>query len=388
MNRVKNMHSRRLPRLLIAFGTRPEAIKLAPVILALKEQQWCEIRVLATGQHRQELDRVLRLFEIAPDVDLNVMQPNQSLSALTARLVESVSKLLNAEQPDAVLVQGDTTTTMAVALACFYEGVPVGHIEAGLRTWDLNKPFPEELNRTVVGKLATWHFAPTDRAMQNLLREGVPEEKIFITGNTGIDSLSLVRPSGVEFPSAFDHGKRYILITIHRRESFGNDFDSVCKALFALAVKNSTVNFIFPVHPNPNVKAKAYELLSGLSNFYLCEPLGYGTFVQIMRQAYLILTDSGGVQEEAPHLGVPVLVLRNETERIEAISQGVVKLIGVDSVRIQAEVQVLLDDELARETMAKKISPYGDGRAAQRIARILRKHFLETSNLSLPGSLG
>lgn len=362
-------------KIMCTVGTRPEAIKMAPVILALKEQPWAEVRVLATAQHRHMLDQVFNFFGIEPDIDLNIMRPNQSLTTLTARLLLDMDDVLRAEKPDAVLVQGDTTTVMTVALACFYHRIPIGHVEAGLRTWDMQKPFPEEANRVIAGKLARWHFAPTEGSRQNLLKEGVPDAEIVVAGNTVIDALLMIAAKDLEITVPLDPTKRLILVTSHRRENFGEPFRNICRALRTLAGTNPSVQFLYPVHPNPNVKDVADEFLAGLPNFTLCEPLDYAPFIAAMKRAYIILTDSGGVQEEAPALGKPVLVLRDETERPEAVDQGVVKLVGPNYESIVKEAQRLLDDEDAYRAMARGVSPYGDGHAAERIVSVLREHF-------------
>jgi UDP-N-acetylglucosamine 2-epimerase (non-hydrolysing) len=363
-------------KVLCVVGTRPEAIKMAPVILALKAQPWAEVRVLATAQHRHMLDQVLNFFSIVPDVDLDIMRPNQALSTLTARLLLDLDDVLQSERPDVVLVQGDTTTVMTVALACFYNRIPIGHVEAGLRTWDLENPFPEEANRVIAGRLARWHFAPTEGSRQNLLREGTPDSSIIVTGNTVIDALLMTAEKTIDVGVGLDGGKRLVLVTSHRRENFGEPFRNVCRALRTLAERNTDVQFLYPVHPNPNVKNVAYEVLGGVDNIILCDPLDYAPFVAAMKRAYVILTDSGGVQEEAPALGKPVLVLRDETERPEAVSEGVVKLVGPNYELIVTETQRLLDDSAAYKDMARGISPYGDGKAAERIVNTLRDHFV------------
>ncbi|HBI22299.1 MAG TPA: UDP-N-acetylglucosamine 2-epimerase (non-hydrolyzing) [Legionella sp.] len=364
-----------MAQILCVIGTRPEAIKMAPVILALKEQPWAAVRVLATAQHRHMLDQVLNFFGIDPDIDLDIMRPNQALTTLTARLLLDLDDVLQAEKPDVVLVQGDTTTVMTVALACFYHRIPIGHVEAGLRTWDMQNPFPEEANRVIAGKLARWHFAPTEGSRQNLLREGVPDSEIIVTGNTVIDALLMTAAKDLEIGIDLDANKRLVLITSHRRENFGEPFRNICRAFRTLAENNPEVQFLYPVHPNPNVKDVVYEFLAGLPNFTLCEPLDYAPFIAAMKRACFILTDSGGVQEEAPALGKPVLVLRDETERPEAVEQGVVKLVGPNYERIVEEAQLLLDDEAAYKAMARGVSPYGDGHAAERIVKTLREHF-------------
>jgi len=348
---------------------------MAPVILALQKESWAQVRVLATAQHRHMLDQVLAFFAIAPDIDLNIMRPNQALTTLTARLLLELDDVLLAEKPDAVLVQGDTTTVMSVALASFYHRIPIGHVEAGLRTWDMQNPFPEEANRVIAGKLARWHFAPTEGSRQNLLREGVPDSEIIVTGNTVIDALLMTVAKGLEIGIELNANKRLVLITSHRRENFGGPFRNICRALYTLAERNPGVQFLYPVHPNPNVRDVAHEMLGNCPNIHLCEPLDYAPFVAAMKQAYLIISDSGGVQEEAPALGKPVLVLREETERPEAVELGVVKLVGSNFDRIVNEAQRLLDDEAAYRQMARGISPYGDGRGAERIVETLRDHF-------------
>lgn len=358
-------------------GTRPEAIKMAPVILALKKEAWAEVRVLATAQHRHMLDQVLNFFDIQPDIDLDIMRPNQALAELTARLLLKMDEVLSAEKPDVVLVQGDTTTVMAVALACFYRQIPIGHVEAGLRTWDMANPFPEEANRVIAGCLARWHFAPTESSYQNLLREGILEKDIFVTGNTVIDALLMTAAKELEIGINLDPIKRLILITSHRRENFGEPFLNICRAIKTLAQKNPDVQFLYPVHPNPNVRDVAHATLGACLNVVLCEPLEYAPFIAAMKRAYFIISDSGGVQEEAPALGKPVLVLREETERPEAVDQKVVKLVGPDYDRIVTESQRLLDDEAAYKAMARGISPYGDGHGAERIVKVLRSHFSE-----------
>jgi len=360
---------------LCVVGTRPEAIKMAPVILALKKEPWANVRVLATAQHRHMLDQVNDFFGIDPDIDLNIMRPNQALTTLTARLLLELDDVLQAEKPDAVLVQGDTTTVMTVALACFYHRIPIGHVEAGLRTWDMQNPFPEEANRVIAGKLARWHFAPTESSRQNLLKEGVPDSEIIVTGNTVIDALLMTAAQDLELAVPLDPAKRLVLVTSHRRENFGEPFRNICRALRTLAKNNAEVQFLYPVHPNPNVKDVAYEFLADVPNFTLCEPLDYAPFIAAMKYAYIILTDSGGVQEEAPALAKPVLVLRDETERPEAVEQGVVKLVGSNYERIVEEAQRLLTDETVYKAMARGISPYGDGHAAERIIETLRKYF-------------
>ena len=362
-------------KVLCVVGTRPEAIKMAPVILALKKYSDIECSVLATAQHRNLLDQVLRIFEIEPDIDLDIMRPNQALTTLTARLLLGLDDLLQSREPDVVLAQGDTTTVMTVALACFYHKIPFGHVEAGLRTGDIANPFPEEMNRVVTGRLAKWHFAPTEGARQNLLRESIANSDIYVTGNTVIDALLSVAKRETPLPFEIDGDKRLVLVTVHRRENFGEPFKEICRAILALVKRNPNVQVVYPVHPNPNVKDVAYQILGNQSGIILCEPLDYLPFIRVMKQAYLILSDSGGIQEEAPALGKPVLVLRDETERPEAVEEGVVKLVGPHYDRIVDEAQQLLDDEAAYKKMARGISPYGDGKAAARITAVLHDYF-------------
>lgn len=361
-------------KIICTVGTRPEAIKMAPVILALKEQPWAEVRVLATAQHRHMLDQVMNFFGIVPDIDLNIMKPNQTLTELTARLLLELDKVLLEEKPDVVLAQGDTTTVFAMSLACFYRRIPFGHVEAGLRTWDMQNPFPEEANRVLAGRLTRWHFAPTESSKANLLREGIADQDITVTGNTVIDALLMTAAKDLTLDIELDDSKRLILVTSHRRENFGAPFRDICRALKTLAERNSNVQILYPVHPNPNVKDVAYEVLADVPNIILCEPLDYAPFIAAMKKSYLIISDSGGVQEEAPALGIPVLVLRDETERPEAVEMGVVKLVGPNHDRILKEAQTLLDSEQAYKDMARGVSPYGDGKGAERIVAVLKEY--------------
>jgi UDP-N-acetylglucosamine 2-epimerase (non-hydrolysing) len=358
---------------LCVVGTRPEAIKMAPVILALRREPWARVRVLATAQHREMLDQVLGLFEITPDVDLDLMQADQTLADLTARTITALDASLRQEEPDIVLAQGDTTTVLATGLACFYRRIPFGHVEAGLRTGDLANPFPEEMNRTVASRLARVHFAPTAAAGDNLRREGISDAAIHVTGNTVIDALFQVAQRDVPVGPELDPAKRLILVTAHRRESFGPPLREAFAALRALADRNHDIQVLYPVHPNPNVSGPAREILDGHPRILLCDPLEYAPFVSAMKRSHLVITDSGGVQEEAPALGKPVLVLRDETERPEAVAEGVVKLVGTSADRILAEAQRLLDDPRAYAAMARGVSPYGDGHAAGRIVAVLRQ---------------
>ena len=361
-------------KIMCTVGTRPEAIKMAPVILALKQQPWAEVRVLATAQHRHMLDQVMTFFGIEPDIDLNIMKPNQTLTELTARLLLELDKVLLEEKPDVVLAQGDTTTVFAMALACFYRRIPFGHVEAGLRTWDMQNPFPEEANRVLAGRLTRWHFAPTESSKANLLREGIPSQDITVTGNTVIDALLMTAAKDLTLGIDLDDSKRLILVTSHRRENFGAPFMEICRALKTLAERNSDVQILYPVHPNPNVKDVAYEVLGNTPNIILCDPLDYAPFIAAMKKSYLIISDSGGVQEEAPALGIPVLVLRDETERPEAVDMGVVKLVGPNHDRILEEAQTLLNSSAAYQAMARGISPYGDGKGAERIVAVLKEY--------------
>lgn len=369
----------------VIFGTRPEAIKLAPVILALKAEQALECHVCVTAQHRQMLDQVMEVFSIKADCDLDLMKPDQTLAELTARAVEGLDSYLVREKPDAVLVQGDTTTVFCGALAAFYQRIPVGHVEAGLRTDNLYSPWPEEANRVLTSRLARWHFAPTAVSRDNLLRENVSLEAIFVTGNTVIDALLLARERlrgrklRIEgLPSFLQPGEpappRMVLITGHRRENFGGGFENICQAIAKLGRLYPQVHFVYPVHLNPRVREPVERILGRLGggNVHLIEPLGYLPFIALMNQADLLLTDSGGVQEEAPSLGKPVLVMRDTTERPEAVAAGTVRLVGTVFEQIVNGVSELLDSEEAYRRMAKAVNPYGDGHSAQRIVAVLR----------------
>jgi UDP-N-acetylglucosamine 2-epimerase (non-hydrolysing) len=365
-------------RILSIFGTRPEAIKFAPVIAALRSHpDVFKTRICVTGQHREMLDQVLELFKLVPDYDLNVMLDDQSLSYVTAEVLTRLERIVDREKPDWVLVQGDTTTTAAASLAAFYHKIKVGHIEAGLRTHDRFNPFPEETNRQIADALADIHFAPTERARQNLLHEGYSNDAIRVTGNTVIDALQDIaaRPFGrrgtiLDEPDLV--GQRVILVTAHRRENFGQPIRNICAALRNLATKYSReIEVVYPVHMNPNVRRVVYELLEGLTNVHLLPPLDYEVFVRLMQRAYLILTDSGGLQEEAPTFGVPVLVLRDRTERPEAIEAGTAQLVGTDTNQIVKVASKLLDNESTYAKMAHAVNPFGDGRASHRIASFL-----------------
>lgn len=382
-------------RVTCILGTRPEAIKLAPVILALKGRPGIECRLCVTGQHREMLDQVMEAFGIVPDEDLNLMRQNQGLAELTAAAVSSLDKFMEREKPDLVLVQGDTTTVFAAALVAFYHHVPVGHVEAGLRTGTMQAPWPEEANRVLTTRMADLHFAPTETNRRNLLKEGIPAEKIFVTGNTVIDALflslerikkkhrevSYLPPGLVE-----QWGDRsLVLITGHRRENFGEGFESICRAIARLAREFPDVHFVYPVHLNPNVRGPVLRILGGdgkgserQRNVHLLDPLPYLSFVALMDRSTLILTDSGGVQEEAPSLGKPVLVMRDVTERPEAVESGTVKLVGTDEEVIVGETALLLTDPEAYQKMSRKHNPYGDGKAARRIVDIVCA-YLESS---------
>lgn len=345
---------------------------MAPLIKALKRESWARVTVLATAQHRGLLDQVLSLFDIQPDIDLDIMRANQTLPELTSRLITALDAKFAELAPDVVLAQGDTTTVMTAALVAFYRRISFGHVEAGLRTHDLGNPFPEEMNRVVAGHLARWQFVPTERSRQNLLREGVSEDAIHVTGNTVIDALLEVAATDWPLDIPLDPARRLVLVTAHRRENFGEPFRAICRAIRQVVDQYPDIEVVYPVHPNPNVQSVAHELLGGHPRIRLCDPLDYAPFVEAQKRAFLILTDSGGVQEEAPALGKPVLVMRSETERPEAVDEGVVRLVGTDEAYIIAEVSRLLDDPQAYREMARGVSPYGDGKASQRIVSILR----------------
>ena len=371
-------------KVLTVFGTRPEAIKMAPLVTALASDEQIDARLCVTAQHREMLDQVLRLFRLEPDYDLDIMRPGQDLSAITCRILQGMQQVLEEFRPDIVLVHGDTTTTMAASLAAYYQRIPVGHIEAGLRTGDLFSPWPEEGNRKIAGHLAHFHFAPTDCSRENLLRENIPADRIFVTGNTVIDALLSVRTK-ILGDSALEQqlAARYpflnpeqpmILVTGHRRESFGQGFERICSALAELAVRHPEVQIVYPVHLNPNVSAPVRRILGGITNIFLTEPQDYLPFVWLMNRARLILTDSGGIQEEAPALGIPVLVMRDTTERPEAVAAGTVRLVGTDTTTIVEQASLLLQDADQRLAMSGAHNPYGDGTACQQIIKILKQH--------------
>ena len=368
---------------LIVFGTRPEAIKMAPLVKAFKNQKSFETRVCITAQHREMLDQVLDFFEIAPDYDLNLMRPNQNLYSLTASIVENLKPVMDDFQPDYVYVHGDTSTTMAASIAAFYGGCKICHVEAGLRTFNKRNPFPEEMNRSLTGRLADYHFAPTMASKQNLMRENVFDGDILVTGNTVIDALhySVDKLKNknykdneiIALEKSIDLSKKIILITGHRRENHGQGFIDICKALKTIALKNPEVQLIYPVHLNPNVQKPVYEMLESVPNIKLISPLSYPSFVWLMEKSYLIITDSGGVQEEAPSLGKPVLVMRKTTERPEAVDAGTVILVGTDTETIIKETQVLLTNKEQYNRMTRCHSPYGDGKACDRIIEYIKK---------------
>ncbi|PZR42483.1 non-hydrolyzing UDP-N-acetylglucosamine 2-epimerase [Paraburkholderia fungorum] len=368
-------------RILLTFGTRPEAIKMAPLVRRLKNTKGIDCFVCVTGQHREMLDQVLSLFRIRPHFDLNVMKRGQDLYDVTTSIMLGMRDVLTDCRPDLVLVHGDTTTTMAASLASFYQRIPVGHVEAGLRTGNLLSPWPEEANRKLTGVLAATHFAPTERARQNLLAENVPDDRIVVTGNTVIDALLHVRELLANDPqlrvSAERHlpkleaDRRIVLVTGHRRESFGDGFERICSALAQLARAHPDADIVYPMHLNPSVREPVNRLLSNIPNVHLIEPLDYLPFVHLMDRAFLILTDSGGVQEEAPSLGKPVLVMRDTTERQEAVDAGVVKLVGTDAQKIFDGASQLLSDSRMYDAMSRGSNPYGDGNACERIARAL-----------------
>ncbi|ROP48873.1 UDP-N-acetylglucosamine 2-epimerase [Enterobacter sp. BIGb0383] len=371
-------------KVLTVFGTRPEAIKMAPLVHALAKDPYFEAKVCVTAQHREMLDQVLNLFSIVPDYDLNIMRPGQGLTEITSRILEGLKPILESFKPDVVLVHGDTTTTLATSLAAFYQRIPVGHVEAGLRTGDLYSPWPEEANRTLTGHLAMYHFAPTENSRQNLLRENLSDSQIFVTGNTVIDALFWVRDSVLADEQlraklaakyAFlDEEKKLILVTGHRRESFGRGFEQICHALADIAARHEDVQIVYPVHLNPNVSEPVNRILGHVPNVVLIEPQDYLPFVWLMTRAWLILTDSGGIQEEAPSLGTPVLVMRDTTERPEAIEAGTVRLVGTSNQRIVEEVTRLLNDKEEYDVMSRAHNPYGDGQACGRILHELKNN--------------
>ena len=380
-------------KVLLVFGTRPEAIKMAPLVMELqKQKERIETVVCVTGQHREMLDQVLEIFDIKPDYDLNIMKRGQDLYDVTARVLTGMREVLKEINPDIVLVHGDTTTSTAAALAAFYQQIPVGHVEAGLRTHNIYSPWPEEMNRLLTGRLATYHFSPTPLSRNNLIKESINDRNIIVTGNTVIDALywvvdkiknnkeldneleSVLSKAGYDV-NRLDNGKKLVLITGHRRENFGDGFINMCTAIKDLTIKHPNVDFVYPMHLNPNVRKPIHEVfgedLSGLKNMFFIEPLEYLSFVYLMEKSSIVLTDSGGIQEEAPGLGKPVLVMRDTTERPEALNAGTVKLVGTDYNKIVNEVSSLIDDKAAYEKMSKAVNPYGDGLACGRIVNAL-----------------
>ena len=382
-----------MKKVMLVFGTRPEAIKMAPLVKEFQKQpKRVETVVCVTGQHREMLDQVLKIFDIKPDYDLNIMKQGQDLYDVTARVLTGMRDVLKEVKPDVVLVHGDTTTSTVAALAAFYQQIPVGHVEAGLRTHNIYSPWPEEMNRLLTGRLATYHFSPTPLSRNNLIKESINDRNIIVTGNTVIDALywvvdkiknnkeldneleSVLSKAGYDV-NRLDNGKKLVLITGHRRENFGDGFINMCTAIKDLTVKYPNVDFVYPMHLNPNVRKPIHEVfgedLSGLKNMFFIEPLEYLSFVYLMEKSSIVLTDSGGIQEEAPGLGKPVLVMRDTTERPEALDAGTVKLVGTDYNKIVNEVSSLIDDKTAYEKMSKAVNPYGDGLACRRIVNAL-----------------
>ena len=375
-----------MKKVLLVFGTRPEAIKMAPLVKAFEQEASIESKVCVTAQHREMLDQVLNVFEIVPEYDLNLMKPGQDLYDITANVLLGMKGILGDFKPDIVLVHGDTTTTSATSLAAFYQKIKVGHVEAGLRTKDIYSPWPEEANRQITGILASYHFAPTTTSRGNLLKEDKDEAAILVTGNTVIDALFLALDKiennkelksdiikNINTQYKLDDSKKLILVTGHRRENFGQGFINICEALKTLALNNSDIDIVYPVHLNPNVQKPVNKLLSSVSNVHLIAPLQYEAFLYLMSKSYFIITDSGGVQEEAPSLGKPVLVMRDTTERPEALDAGTVKLVSTNSGMIIKEAQMLLDDKLEYEKMSKAHNPYGDGKACEKIVEFIKE---------------
>ncbi len=366
-------------KILVAIGTRPEAIKLCPLVKELARQDGIKVSVCATGQHRQMLDQVLEIFGVTPDYDLDLMMPNQTLAGLTTRIISAFDEVLAKAEPDVVVVQGDTTTTFACALAAFYRRIKVAHVEAGLRTGNRFSPFPEEINRRLASSLVDWHFAPTETGRAALLAEGYPDADIHVVGNTVIDALmemsARIREAPAEYEARFDfvpNDARMVLITCHRRENFGSGLDNICAAIAELAAAYPDTHFVYPVHLNPNVQGPVNASLGGFANVHLIEPQDYLNFIWLMDRAHIVLTDSGGVQEEAPSLGTPVIVMRDTTERMEAITARTAKLVGSDAAAIAGAARALLDDAAAWSAMANVANPFGDGKSCERISMILQ----------------
>jgi UDP-N-acetylglucosamine 2-epimerase (non-hydrolysing) len=375
-----------MKKVLLVFGTRPEAIKMAPLVKSFEEEIGIESKVCVTAQHREMLDQVLDMFEIVPDYDLNLMKPGQDLYDITVNVLVGMKNILSEFNPHLVLVHGDTTTTSATSLAAFYQKIKVGHVEAGLRTDDMYSPWPEEANRQITGVLANYHFAPTTTSRDNLIRENKDEKNIVVTGNTVIDALFLALDKiennvdlknniilNINTQYKLYDTKKFILVTGHRRENFGHGFINICEALKTLALNNPDIDIVYPVHLNPNVQNPVKEMLSDVSNIYLINPLQYEAFLYLMRKSYFIITDSGGVQEEAPSLGKPVLVMRDTTERPEALEAGTIKLVGTNTVMIVKEAQILLDNDKEYEKMSKAHNPYGDGKACEKIVKFIKE---------------
>ncbi|MDR3572045.1 MAG: UDP-N-acetylglucosamine 2-epimerase (non-hydrolyzing) [Candidatus Pacebacteria bacterium] len=381
-----------MKKVMLVFGTRPEAIKLAPLVLLLRQQPGIDCRVCVTGQHRSMLDQVLEFFDIVPEFDLNVMEPGQTLGQLTGFILNRLPHVFETFRPDALLVHGDTATTFAATLAAYFARIPVAHVEAGLRTGDLYSPCPEEANRKLTSVLAAWHFAPTNTAALNLLSEGVPEGSVHITGNTVIDALFMAlerlndgSDRAAKLKNRFsylDSSRKLIVVTGHRRENFGTGFEQICEALKRIARAHRDVQIVYPVHLNPNVREPVKRILGDIENVVLDEPLEYLEFVYLMKRAYLVLTDSGGVQEEAPSLGKPVLVMRDTTERPETVEAGTVRLVGTNANTIVTAVEELLSDDLAYQAMSHAHNPYGDGHACARIVDVLRESLFEEKTIA------
>lgn len=377
---------RSLKKVLLVFGTRPEAIKMAPLVKAFEQENSIESKVCVTAQHREMLDQVLDMFDITPDYDLNLMKPGQDLYDITTNVLLGMKGVLEEFKPDVILVHGDTTTTSSASLAAFYQKIKVGHVEAGLRTGDIYSPWPEEANRQITGVLANYHFAPTTTSQDNLLKENKDLKNIIVTGNTVIDALFLVLDKiekndelkskiieSINSQYKLTENKKIILVTGHRRENFGDGFINICEALKTIATNNPDIDIVYPVHLNPNVQKPVKEILSDTPNVYLIDPLQYENFIYMMNKSYFIITDSGGVQEEAPSLGKPVLVMRDTTERLEAVGAGTVKLVGTDTETIIKEAQKLLDDTIEYEKMSKAHNPYGDGKACEKIVEFIKE---------------
>lgn len=369
-----------MKNILVVFGTRPEAIKMAPLVKCLNASNKFNVEVAVTAQHREMLDQVLDIFDIHPDFDLDLMKSNQDLPDIFSNIIQSFTKVIKDKNIDLVLVHGDTVTTSACSIACFFQKIPIGHVEAGLRTGNLLSPWPEEANRKITGVLSNLHFAPTNTARNNLLNEGIAEELIHVTGNTVIDALFMMSKKVSDTKLLSSLQKKYdylsskrklVLITGHRRENFGKGFISICQAIKSLAKRNTNVDFVYPVHLNPNVSDPVNRILANHPNIFLIDPLEYTDFVYLLKQSYLVLTDSGGIQEEAPSFGKPVLVMRDTTERPEAVEAGTVKLVGTNERKIKSSVQNLIDNSIEYEKMSKATNPYGDGTACKKIVKIL-----------------